>query len=40
MHVCLGTTCVPSAHGGQKKELDPMQLELLVVRSCQVGAEN
>lgn len=33
MHVCLGTTCMPSAHRSQKKVLDALELELgMVVR--------
>lgn len=32
--------CVPGAHGSQKKELDPLELEQQVVVSNQVGAGN
>lgn len=32
--------CVPDAHGGQKRELDPLKLELWMVVSHYVGTEN
>lgn len=35
--VCLCTTCVPRVHGGQKKALDPLHLEVQTVVSCGVG---
>ena len=38
MYVC--TPCACSAHGGQKKVLGVMELELQVVMSCSVGAGN
>jgi hypothetical protein len=31
---------VSSAQGGQKKELDPVELELYTIRNCQVDAGN
>lgn len=37
MHVCLCTLCVPSALRGQEKVSDPLELELEVVVSCQLG---
>lgn len=36
MHVCLCTLCVPSALRGQEVS-DPLELELEVVVSCQLG---
>lgn len=38
MYVC--TMSVSDAHGGQKKELDTLKLELWRVVSYHVGAEN
>lgn len=34
-YVCLCTTCVPGACGGEKGTLDSLELELVV--SCHVG---
>ena len=44
MYACLSvfmcTTCMPDTLGGQKWVLAPLELELLMVVSCQMGAEN
>jgi hypothetical protein len=37
--VCVWA-CVPGAQSGQKRELDPLELELQMVVSCFVGAGN
>lgn len=37
---CMCTMCVPSAYGGQKSALDPLQLEFQMVVSKEVGAGN
>lgn len=34
------TTCVPDAYGGQKRELDLLQLELCIIEGQYVGARN
>lgn len=39
LQVFLGT-CACSAHGGQKRGLDPLGLELESVVSCHVGTGN
>ena len=40
LHVCLCTVCMPDAHGGQRRALDLLKLELqMVVNHC-VGARN
>jgi hypothetical protein len=41
--VCLCTNCAPGARGGQKRELGPLELELLELQingSCHVGVRN
>lgn len=38
MHVCLCIACVPSAHGVQKRELDPWGMEQQLVVSHPVGS--
>lgn len=38
--VCMQTTCISGTLRGQKRSPDPMQLELWVVLSSFVGAEN
>lgn len=40
LHACMGTTCVSGALGGQKKALGPLELELRMFVSHQVGAGN
>lgn len=40
LHECMCTTCMPDALGDQKRVLDPMELELLMVVNHPVGAEN
>lgn len=40
LHVCLCTACVPGARRGQKRVLEPLGLELLVVMNHLVGAVN
>lgn len=40
LYVCLCTICVSSALRGQKRALDPLELELEVVGSCHMGARN
>jgi hypothetical protein len=32
--------CMPGSHGGQKRALDPLGLELQTVMNCHVGAGN
>lgn len=32
--------CTPSAHGGQEKTLDPLELELRAVMRCHGSARN
>lgn len=36
LHVCLGTTCTPGAHRGQKRALDLLELGLQTVVNCYV----
>lgn len=38
LHVDMCTMCVPGACGGQRKVLDPPELELQVVVSHDIGA--
>lgn len=33
-HLCLRTTCIPSASGGQNGVFDPLELELKTVVNC------
>ena len=40
VNVCVPTMCVPDAQGGQKKESDALEMELLVVVSCYIGPGN
>lgn len=40
LRVCLLKTCVPCAGGGKKKVLDPLELELQTLVSCQMDARN
>lgn len=40
LYVCAPTTCVPGAQGSQKNLSDSLDLELQMVVSCHVGAEN
>lgn len=40
LYVCLCTTCMPVACESQKRVSDPLELELQVIMSCHVGAEN
>lgn len=37
LHVYMCVTCVPGAHKGQKRDLDPLELTLHIVISCHVG---
>jgi hypothetical protein len=39
MHVC-GAMCMPCAHGGQKRALDFLELDLQMIVSCHVDAKN
>lgn len=39
LHICLCTICMPDAQRGQKRWLDPLELELKTDVSCHVGAE-
>lgn len=39
-HICICTTCMPGVLGGQKRALDPLQLELQTAVSHNVGAGN
>ena len=34
------TACVPGIHGGPKRVMDPLKLELQMVVSCHSDAEN
>lgn len=38
--MCLYTTCVLGAYGGQKKASDPLELELQMKKSYHVGCGN
>lgn len=38
LHVCLGTICVPSAPGDEKRVLEPLKLALRTVMDCPEGA--
>ena len=38
--VSMYDTCMCGSHGGQKRMLDSLSLELEMVASCCVGAEN
>ena len=40
LHVCLCIICMPLAWGGQKGELDALEMESLPIVSHYVGAEN
>jgi hypothetical protein len=40
MHVYMCTVYMSGVHGGLKKVLDPLELELSTVVSCHVGAGN
>jgi hypothetical protein len=40
VHVCRYTMCVPGAHRGQKRVLDPLALELEMVVNCHVSARS
>lgn len=40
LHGCVCTTCFPSAHSGQKRVLDPLELELRMAVSHHVGSGN
>lgn len=41
VHICLGTMyVVPVSHGGKKRVSGFLELELLIVVSCHVGAGN
>ena len=40
MCLCLCTAYIPGVHGGQKRVLDSLKLELQTVVSCPVGARN
>ena len=45
MHICVPHVCLCATHmagslGGQKRALDPLELELQMVVSSQVGAGN
>lgn len=37
LHVYMCVTCVPGAHGGQKRDLGPLELDLQRVISYHVG---
>jgi hypothetical protein len=39
-NIWLSSTHMPSAGGGQEKALDPLELELQIVVSHHMGAEN
>lgn len=39
LHVWLNTTCMPGVHGGLKKVLGPLELELQMIM-CHVGTGN
>ena len=40
VNVGMSTTWVPGAHRGQKRALDPLELELQTVMSPSVGVRN
>ena len=40
VHICLCTSCVFGACGGQKRALDALELELQMVVSHHMGAGN
>ena len=40
LHICLFITCVPGAHRSQKRESDPLELEVQMVVSYYVGPGN
>jgi hypothetical protein len=40
LHVHLCTTCMPGVQRGQKMESGPLELELTIVVSCHMDAEN
>jgi hypothetical protein len=39
MYVCIYTRCMHGTCGGQKRKLDPLKLELLIVVSHHVSSE-
>jgi len=39
LHVYLYTACVPGVHRSQKRESEPLELEVHTVVSCYVGLE-
>jgi hypothetical protein len=38
MHVYVCSTCMHGTQGGEKKALDPLELELQTVVRCHMGA--
>jgi hypothetical protein len=40
MSVYLCTACIPDDWGGQKRALDPQELELQTAMNCHLGAGN
>lgn len=40
MHGCLRAIGMPGTHGGQKKKLDSLELEIQVLVSCHLGVRN
>lgn len=36
MHVCLYSTCIPGTHGGEKRDVDALELELQMATSIRV----
>ena len=40
LHVCMCTMCMPGAHGGQKRALDLLELQLWMLESHHVGVTN
>lgn len=40
LYECVSTACVPAACRGQRRVLDPLELELQMVVSCLVGVES
>lgn len=39
LHLCLCNIRVPGAHGGERRALSPLELELWMVMDCYIGAE-
>jgi hypothetical protein len=39
LHVCMCLICIPGAHGNPKRAVETLELELMMIASCSVGAQ-